>query len=297
MVEGNQGLEEQPVLQEILGYLNFSSGAADSRFQRNVNALFGLIESDPNARCHGWKRLGELLAARLQTLRELGQAAFQEAEQAEAVLTLVFGHVLPAYQRRHRDLLYHQSAAELFRPFFVARACEAVLAQGGPWDEAERIVAGALDQLDDFIGHRPVAVLRTPQRIEPYAGEWVRPIPLYLKGAGIGVGRYHDVIEQALAILNAADPDVLEAAYFDPELLDELALDPRAYDFDHPVNKRPNYQFGQWDPHHIDPQGRYRRFVLEEVTLDALVERTLSPGESVRSTSASSVTSSSTKRR
>ena len=279
MVEGNQDLEEQPALQEILGYLNFSSGAADSRFQRNVNALFGLIESEPKARCQGWKVLGELLAARLKTLRESGPAAFQEADQAEAVLTLVFGHVLPAYQRRHRDLLYHQSAAELFRPFFVARACEAVLAQGGPWDEAERIVAAALDQLDDFIGHRPVAVLRTPQRIEPYPGEWVRPIPLYLKGAGVAVGRYHDVIEQALAILNAADPDVLESAYFDPELLDELALDPRAYDFDHPVNKRPNYQFGQWDPHHIDPQGRYRRFVLEEVTLDALVERTLSPGD------------------
>ena len=279
MVDGNQGLEAQGALQEMLGYLNFSSGAPDPRFQRNVNALFGLIEADPASRCHGWRLLGELLAGRLQALRSSGQAAFEHSEQAEAVLGLVFEQLLPGYQRRHRDLLYHQSAAELFRPFFVARACEAVLAQGGPWDESERIVAGALDQLDDFIGHRPVAVLRTPQRIEPYSGEWVRPIPLYLKGAGVGVGRYHDIIEQALAILNAADPDVLEAAYFDPALLDELALDPRAYDFDHPVNKRPNYQFGQWDPHHIDPQGRYRRFVLEEVTLDALVERTLSPGD------------------
>ncbi|HUY89825.1 MAG TPA: hypothetical protein VMV10_13910 [Pirellulales bacterium] len=274
---GTRGLDEQQALQEILGYLNFSSGAADSRFQRNVNALFALFEADPQAQDHAWSLLGQRLAARLKTLRESGLAAFEHAEQAEAVLGLVFERLLPDYQQRHRDLLYRQSAAELFRPFFVARACEAVLAQGAPWDETERIVSGALDQLDAFIGHRPVAVLRTPQRIEPYAGEWVRPIPLYLKGVGVGVGRYHDVIEQALAILDAADPDVLEAAYFDPELLDELALDPRAYDFDHPVNKRPNYQFGQWDPHHIDAQGRYRRFVLEEVSLDALVERTLAP--------------------
>ena len=52
-----------------------------------------------------------------------------------------------------------------------------------------------------------------------------------------------------------------------------IALDPRAYDFDHPANKRPNYHFGQWDPHLIDNSGRYRRFVVQQVTLDALMRR------------------------
>ncbi len=52
-----------------------------------------------------------------------------------------------------------------------------------------------------------------------------------------------------------------------------MAFDPRAYDFDHPVNKRPNYHFGQWDPHHIDQQGHYRRFVVQQVTLDVLLAR------------------------
>ena len=56
-------------------------------------------------------------------------------------------------------------------------------------------------------------------------------------------------------------------------MMDELAFDPRAYDFDHPANKRPNYHFGQWDPHLIDNQGRYRRFVVQQVTLDALMQR------------------------
>ncbi len=272
----NPGPETLAAMQEILGYLNFSEGAPDARFHRNLNAVFALAEegitaSGSNDCC--CKTLHAALQSRLEALCSSGQAAFQQVDQARAVLQGVFEELLPAYREYHADLLFHQSEASLFRPFFIARACEAVLAQGSPWDEPERIIPAALNQLNDFIGHRPVAVLRTPQRIEPYAHEWVRPIPLYLAGAGVAVGRYHDVIEQALAILDAADGDVLEAACFDLSLLDELALDPRAYDFDHPVNKRPNYQFGQWDPHHLDSRGRYRRFVLEEVSLDALVER------------------------
>jgi hypothetical protein len=278
----NPGPETLAAMQEILGYLNFSEGSPDARLHRNLNAVFALAEeavaaSGSNDCC--CKVLQAALQSRLEALGSSGQAAFQQVDQAKAVLQRVFEELLPAYRQYHADLLFHQSEASLFRPFFIARACEAVLAQGGPWDEPERIIPAALNQLNDFIGHRPVAVLRTPQRIEPYAHEWVRPIPLYLAGAGVAVGRYHDVIEQALAILDAADGDVLEAACFDLSLLDELALDPRAYDFDNPVNKRPNYQFGQWDPHHIDSRGRYRRFVLEEVSLDALVERTLTPGD------------------
>ena len=65
--------------------------------------------------------------------------------------------------------------------------------QGGPWDQAERIVAGAVSQLNDYLGHRPVAVLRTQQKIQPYAHEWVRPIPLCIRGAGVAAGRYHDL--------------------------------------------------------------------------------------------------------
>ncbi|MEZ6111070.1 MAG: hypothetical protein R3C99_08650 [Pirellulaceae bacterium] len=77
----------------------------------------------------------------------------------------------------------------------------------------------------------------------------------------------------AIDLLQTTDADLLRMSYFDPDLLDELAFDPRAYDFDHPVNRRPNYHFGQWDPHQIDNQGRYRRFVVQQVTLDALMTR------------------------
>ena len=128
--------------------------------------------------------------------------------------------------------------------------------------------------LNDFLGYRPVAVLHTPQKIEPYPHEWVCPQPLYFRGAGVVYGRYHDLIAQALKILEQTPDSIRRQAYFDPALVDELALDPRAYDFDHPVNKRPNHQFGQWDPHHLDNQGHYRRFVLQEVTLEAIWQRT-----------------------
>ena len=198
---------------------------------------------------------------------------FADAEQARAVLGLVFQAVLPAYRRHHRDLLFHLSDGELLRPLFIGRVAEAVLAEGPSWEETPRIVAGALARLNDFLGHRPLAVLNTAQKIEPYPHERVRPIPWFIAGAGVGVGIYHDVISLALDLLRDTDPALLEAAWFDPKLLDELAIDPRAYDFNHPVNKRPNYHFGQWDPHHLDGQGRYRRFVVQQVTLDALLER------------------------
>ena len=178
----------------------------------------------------------------------------------------------------HADLLFHQTEETLFGAFFVGRACEAILQQGAPWDETERIVRGALSRLNDYIGHRPVAALET-RRHEPYPHEWLRPVPLYIEGAGVEIGRYHDVVTRALEILRATDEYILRAAHFDPALLEELAFDPRAYDFDHPVNKRPNYHFGQWDPHHIDNAGRYRRFVVQQVTLEALMARVDEGGE------------------
>ena len=52
-----------------------------------------------------------------------------------------------------------------------------------------------------------------------------------------------------------------------------MAIDPRAYDFDHPANKRPNYHFGQWDPHQLDLSGYFRRFIVQQVTLDSLAVR------------------------
>ena len=85
-------------------------------------------------------------------------------EQAEAVLGLVFHHALPGYRLHHHDLLFHQKDEQLFLPFFIGRTCEAVLQQGPPWSEIDRIVRGAIARLNDYIGYRPVAVLQSDKK-------------------------------------------------------------------------------------------------------------------------------------
>ncbi|MEE9601985.1 MAG: hypothetical protein V3V75_01670, partial [Thermoguttaceae bacterium] len=260
------------VLQETLGYLNFSSGVTDAKFLGNLNELFGLIAERGDRSLPAWQALGDLLREGLVQLNGSSDA-FRRTEQAEAVISLIFDHTLTAYQKHHRDLLFHRTAEQLFQPFFIGRMCEAVLQQGPPWNETKRIVPAALVELNDFIGHRPVPVLETQQKIQPYTHEWVRPIPLYIRGAGMAAGPYGELIAKTLRILEQTDESVLLTAMFDPAMLDELAVDPRQYDFDHPINKRPNYLFGQWDMHKLDNSGSCRRFVMQQVTLDGILER------------------------
>ncbi|MCI0455703.1 MAG: hypothetical protein L0Z62_01820 [Gemmataceae bacterium] len=258
-------------LQGILGYLNFSAGKPDPRWQKQVNDAYATLETQGAAQ--PWLALLDALRAELATLKARGEGAFQDATQAEAVLALTFDRLLPAYRSHHADLLFHQSDRDLFQPGFLIRAFEVVLSQGAPWEDAERITRAALTQLNDYVGYRPVAVLETRPRGEPYDHEKVRPLPLYLRGAGVLHGRYHALVSRALEVLTAADPTLLTEGCFDLNLLDELAVDPRAYDHGHPADRRPNYRFGEWDPHHIDTKGRYRRFVARQLVLDALLYR------------------------
>jgi hypothetical protein len=262
--------EEKQAVEAILGYLNFSSGTPDAKLLANLNQIWDSQELSKSSASR-WQAVGELLKQQLDELAD-ESAAFEDAAQAAAILELVWNHLLPGYLDFHRDLLFHQQPDELFNAFFVGRACEALLAQGPPWDETDRVTSGAIKRLNDFVGYRPVAVLES-KKIEPYPHERVRPIPLFVRGAGVVIGACSEVVTGALELLEQTDEDLLRAAYFDLEALEELAVDPRAYDFDHPVNKRPNYHFGQWDPHCIDNQGRFTRFVIQQVSLDALMAR------------------------
>lgn len=257
------------MLEELIGYLNFSSGVSDPKFLRNLNEVFRRLHQESDDYPAALKTLLLQTSERLQA----SGGAFADVSQAESVVTLLLDHLLEAYCHFHRDLLFHQRPTDLWQPFFLGRAWEAILAQGAPWDEKDRILTGAIHQLNDFVGYRPVATLETGNLSEPYRHEFVRPIPLYIRGAGVSVGRYELIIQLALNILANTDEDLLAQAWFDLERLEEIALDPRAYDFDHPVNRRPNYHFGLWDPHHLTEDGYYNRFVLQQVTLDALLTR------------------------
>lgn len=263
--------QDSTALDEVVGYLNFSSGTSDPKFLRNINELFRSIESCQTT-CDAHRVLSDWLSAAIERLEHQGKA-FTDVTQARAVVGLLGESLLDAYSKFHRDLLFHQPEADLWRPFFIARAYDALLAQGGPWHERERIIQGALAQLNDFVGYRPVATLASGNLSTPYAHEFVRPIPLYIRDAGVAVGRYEKIIRLALEILSNTDEEILTRAWFDLERLEEIALDPREYDFDHPVNRRPNYHFGQWDPHRISNSGYYTRFVLQQMTLDALLSR------------------------
>ncbi len=270
--EENRAHQED--LKQVLGYLNFSSGKIDPKTLAALNRIYSrAVPTSPFEGLPAWLQIQQWLQDELARL-SANNAAFADSEQAVALLELVWLNFFPAYLDFHRDLLFHQEPEAIFNGFFLGRAMEAVLSQHGPWTQVERIIDGAIAQLNDFVGHRPVAVLEG-RRLEPYPNEWVRPMPIYVAGIGAAAGPYEPVVSKCIEILQQTDAEILQRASFDFSKMDELALDPRAYDFDHPVNQRPNYHFGQWDPHRIDNSGNYRRFVVQQVTLDALLARTL----------------------
>lgn len=253
---------------KLLGYLNFSDGRPDPRFQKGLADGYAFLLEHNDAA--PWLTLLDWLGKQLADLSASGAAAFRDTTQASGVLTAAV--ILPAaYREHHADLLAHQPDGELFTPFFLARGFEAVLRQSGPWGDTPRIVDGAVRTLNDFVGYRPIAVLETRPNTDFYAHEKVRPIPLYLKGAGVAPGRYADLLRPALELLTQTAPELLDEACFDPDRMDELGFDPRAHEHFHPINKRPNVLFGEWDPHTIDAKGYYRRFVLRQMTLDTLL--------------------------
>ncbi len=270
--EDGPAASEDNRLERILGYLNFSSGATDPQFLSGINELFDRVTADSDTPT--WSAAVDTLNDELQQLQQ-SSATFSDIGQAERCLDLL-SQFCPAYTAYHSDLLEHQTEEYIFNSLFVGRVVELILSQGlttEPAENDEATIQRAIRKLSDYIGYRPVATLES-QKIEPYSHEYVRPIPIYIKGVGAAKGKYAAIIERCLEHLGRTDPELLRAAYFDPDRLNEISLDPRAYDFDHPANKRPNYHFGQWDPHHIDGDGFYTRFVVQQLTIDSLLERT-----------------------
>ncbi|HET6325352.1 MAG TPA: hypothetical protein VFG04_11805 [Planctomycetaceae bacterium] len=266
--QGEPAEPDPRILQEILGYLNFSGGKPDVAFQRNWNTLFAGANSAAARDASGAKRL--LLDHLLQLQATV--PAFGESTQAQAVIGFAFDDCLAAYRRHHADLLFHLGTPDFEQPFFLVRMIEAILEQGSPWDQPERIINGTIGKLNDFLGYRPLAVLENGRQMEPYPHERFRPVPLYLRDAGAAHGPYHDLIERTIAFLRETPADILRESHFDLEQMEELALDVRAHDHTHPVTKRTNYTFGEWDPHRIDTKGSYTRFVLRKIVLDALLD-------------------------
>lgn len=255
----------------ILGYLNFSDGSPDPRWQTQFHDAYVDL-CDQNVDKPAERLIAELLDQLHSLHQDESSSAFRDINQARTTLQLL-PKVIAAYREHHKTLLAHLSEDDFARPFFLIRVLEAILAQGPTNNSEEEVIAGTMRQLNDYVGYRPIAVLETRPKGEPYSRERFRPVPLYLRGVGVAHGRHHEMLQQALNILRETDEDLLHGAHLDLELLDEIALDVRAYDHDHPANMRPNYVFGEWDPHHIDNSGNYRRFILRGVILEAALKR------------------------
>lgn len=256
-------------MRDLLGYLNFSHGAPNPRFRSCLNELFRQPEltSTPAV-------LQSFLLQQIELMSRSGEAVFADTSQARAAVVCTIEHVLPAYRGHHADLLGHLADTDFFTPFLLARMFESVLEAGAPRSDGhpEQTVSGALRQLNSFIGYRPVAILENDRRMEAYDHERFCAVPIYFSDVGAARGRYFELVEATLSFLRTLPEELTEPAHFSMERLSELSLDVRAHDHLHPVNKRTNYVFGEWDPEQIDTKGYYRRFVVRRLILDSLLD-------------------------
>ena len=112
---------EPGVWQELLGYLNFSSGSPDCRFLRNLNELVGRIEAAGTPPGESAAVLHRRLGGEAGRVGRPGSPVFADAEQARAVLRLVFQAVLPAYRGIIAICCFICPDGELLRPLFIGR--------------------------------------------------------------------------------------------------------------------------------------------------------------------------------
>ncbi|MFO0937207.1 MAG: hypothetical protein U0798_11915 [Gemmataceae bacterium] len=252
---------------KLIGYLNYSDGRPDPRFRRGLADAFAGLEGVERP----WETIATWLTSRANELKASGASAYSDPSQALAVIPATFLDLPRAYREYHQDLLAHNSDETLFNAFFFARGAEAVLRSRANGTADDKLSESAVRTISDYVGYRPVAILETgqPSEIDPH--ERIAPIPLYFAGSEAAPGKYAEIVAPALKLLKETDRELLDEAMLEPDLIEELALDPRAVDHLHPINKRPNFLFGEWDPHRIDGQGNYRRFVVRQLTIDSLI--------------------------
>ena len=258
---------EQTLACSILGYLNFSSGRFDVQFIKAWDNFYQVLSQNNSSKL--WQDAIVVLESELEHLEQLG-GAFSDSVQARKVLNTlkVF---LPAYRNFHQDSLFSVDDSYLFNSFFMAKSCRIILTNfSAKYDSCS--LSSIIEQLNDYLGYRPIPVLEG-EKHEPNSHEWIAPLPLYYDCVGVAWGKYHNVIEKTLEIIRNTNPCILHDASFVPEKLRELSVDPRTYDFDHPVNRRVNYSFGTWDERCIDKNGYFRRFIVHRVILDGIMNR------------------------
>jgi hypothetical protein len=277
-LDGSQAPDE--TLRDLLGYLNFSQGAPSPRFRACLNELFA-----PKRKPQNPTQLRQILLNSLDQLRAAGEPVFTESAQATEIILFTLDQFLPAYRSHHSDLLAHVPEHEFFSPFLLAKMFEAALstrAELGCLNNHPNAIPNTLPKLNLYVGYRPIPVLENGRRSEVYAHERFCPLPLYISDVGVAHGPWQPLITATVRFLSELPQELLHGSHFSFDRLHELCLDLRAHDHAHPVTKRTNYVFGEWDPDEIDTKGFFRRFMVRRLILDALqswVERNKDPDD------------------
>lgn len=294
---------EKEALEIVLGYLNFSSGDPAAKFLVGLNTICAGLDArkEEGDSTPAWRRLAAALWDYLKWVQPTSDVFSQDLQVRQALL-FAFLYFFPQYRVWHKNLLFHQKDDVLFNAFSIGQAFYAILKEKAfesiPADAAEidsseeflktfnpetpereipaeiqNAIDRTINRYDDFIGYRPIPVLHSRQKMQPYRHEWLHAIPLYIKGVGVVHGEFTQLVTDALEFLKITDESLLDRAMFDLDRLEELSFDPRALDFNHPANRRLNYHFGNWDPLHITNKGYYDRFVLIESTIRSIFSR------------------------
>src|SRR5262245_15624634 len=88
---------------KLLGYLNFSDGRPDPKFQKGLADAAGFLRAQGEAA--PWQSLARWLSQALADLEASGSPAFRDATQARAVVDAALVRLPPAYRAHHADLL------------------------------------------------------------------------------------------------------------------------------------------------------------------------------------------------
>src|SRR4051812_30279856 len=95
---------------KLLGYLNFSDGRPDPKFQKGLADACGFLAAAGEAA--PWVALHRWLTEALAELEASGSPVFRDATQARAVVAAALGRLPAAYRAHHADLLAHQPDSE-----------------------------------------------------------------------------------------------------------------------------------------------------------------------------------------
>jgi hypothetical protein len=256
-----------PDVMSLVGYLNFSQGLPDEKFRKGINELPYSWNTDGL-----WKQLRTEFPKLIKQAQAENPTILGDCIQAETVWKQVMNVVFPGYLAYQSDLLGHLKESDHAHPFFLCVMIETTIRHLAIVENETQFLDKVLYDLNNYIGYRPVAVLENDRKSEPYAHEYLCPIPLYFTHVGVGHGIYHDLIASTFQLFRETPEEFLIHAHLTLDDMHELCLDPRAFDCLNPAFKRTNYIFGEWDPEVVGLDGRFHRFVIRKHVIDALVD-------------------------